>query len=405
MERVILHCDMNNFYASVECRDDARLRGKAVAVCGAQELRHGIVLAKNEEAKRYGVKTGEAIWQARQKCPHLVIVPPRFERYVHFSRVAREIYRDYTDLVEPFGMDECWLDVTASRLAFGDGVTIAEEIRRRIRRETGLTISVGVSFNKVFAKMGSDMKKPDATTVLPRECMEEKIWPLAVENLLWVGRKTASVLHRYGVHSVGDLARTDAQFLALQFGKCGAMMQEAARGEDHSPVTPCDYEFPVKSVGRGMTTPRDLVTPEEVWVLILSLTEEVGAKLRDLNKNATGVMVSARDKNLFVQSFQTKLPAPTDSTMALARCAFDLFQRRCPMVVPLRSLTVRAIGLVDGGDTQLSLFAEKAHLRAEILDRAEDSLCRRFGKGTVTRASLLRVPYGNRSDYIPFTAI
>ena len=207
--RSILHCDLNNFYVSVACRDNPELRGKAVAVGGSTAERHGIILAKSEEAKKIGIQTGEPLWQARQKCPTLIIVPPEFKRYTYFSQEVRRIYERYTDLVEPFGIDECWLDVTGSHRLFGDGKTIADRLRSEIKNELGLTISVGVSFNKIFAKLGSDLKKPDATNIIPKESFRDVVWPMEVEALLGVGRATSKKLHSLAVFTVGDLAAVD----------------------------------------------------------------------------------------------------------------------------------------------------------------------------------------------------
>ena len=221
LNRTILHSDMNNFYASVECLYNPKLRGKPLAVGGDAEARHGIILAKNYEAKRFGVQTGEALWQAKQKCRELIIVEPHYDKYIRFSQMAREIYGEYTDQVESFGLDECWLDVTGSEKLFGTGRQIADQIRERIKFELGITASVGVSFNKVFAKLGSDMKKPDATTVIPPDSFREKVWPLPVNELLYVGRATHRKLHTYGVNTIGDLAKADVNFLKLVFGKVG----------------------------------------------------------------------------------------------------------------------------------------------------------------------------------------
>lgn len=213
-DRTILHCDMNNFYASVECLYNPALRGKPVAVGGDVEARHGIILAKNYEAKKYGVQTGEALWQAKQKCPGLTIVPPSFEKYLRFSRLAREIYGCYTDRIESFGLDECWLDLTGSERLFGGGKAVADKLRERIKFELGVTISVGVSHNKIFAKLGSDMKKPDATTVITRENYKDVVWPLPVSDLLFVGPATTRKLARYGIHTIGQLAQADGRRMA-----------------------------------------------------------------------------------------------------------------------------------------------------------------------------------------------
>lgn len=403
MDRSILHCDMNNFYASVERLFDPALQGVPVAVCGDEEMRHGIVLAKSEEAKKCGVKTGDAIWQAKQKCPEIRIVPPRFDRYVTYSRYAREMYLEYTDLVESFGLDECWLDVTASRLAFGDGVKIATELRRRMRTELGLTISVGISFNKIFAKLGSDLKKPDAQTHIPRDGFREKIRDLPVESILGVGPKAAYILHRFGFHTLGKLANADDYFLRLQFGKMGAVLKGYARGEDLSPVLPCDYEPPMKSISHGLTVAKDLESPEEVWTLILALSQEIGEKLRFHKKRAQGIGLVCKDRNFFTRSLQKRLILPTDCTMTIATETFSLFRERYTFTEPLRSVTVRAIDLIREEAQQLSLLTQREDVRAERIDRVTDAIRSRFGKDALTCARLLKSePLPDLHGYVPF---
>lgn len=406
MDRVILHCDMNNFYASVESLYRPELKNAAVAVCGDSQLRHGIVLAKNEKAKACGVKTGEAIWQAKEKCPDLVVIEPHFQRYVKYSRLAREIYCEYTDLVEPFGMDECWLDVSASRLAFGDGKKIADTLRERMKKELGLTISVGVSFNKIFAKLGSDLKKPDGTTVISREGFREQIGVLPVEDLMGVGRKNQAVLNRFGILTIKDLAAADDRLLEERFGKIGAFLKSAANGEDPSPVLPHDLYVPMKSVGHGLTTKEDLKTPEEVWLLILSLCQDIGEKLRFHQMTAEGVAIDCKTNTFCTRSLQKKMPIPTDCTMTLAKEAFSLFRERYPFREPLRSVTVRAIQLADAKNgMQLSLFEDKGEFRNQKLDQATDAIRRRWGKTALQNASLLnRNDDSEESDYVPFHA-
>ena len=283
MQRVILHCDMNNFYASVECMLNPELKNKPVAVCGSVEERHGIVLAKNYAAKAFGVSTGEAIWQAKQKCQDLVIVEPHYEQYMKFSKLAREIYGRYTDQIEPYGMDECWLDVTGSG-CMGTGFEIADEIRRTVKFELGLTISAGVSFNKIFAKLGSDMKKPDAITCIEADSFQEKIWCLPASDLLGVGRATEKVLSGYGIHTIGELAATSDDFLKCRLGKNGLAIKKYANGLDDSPVMRSDYVSPVKSIGHGITTMQDLENNAEVWCVMLELVQEIGTKLRTHKK-------------------------------------------------------------------------------------------------------------------------
>ena len=263
MQRVILHCDMNNFYASVECMLNPELKNKPVAVCGSVEERHGIVLAKNYAAKAFGVSTGEAIWQAKQKCQDLVIVEPHYEQYMKFSKLARGIYGRYTDQIEPYGMDECWLDVTGSG-CMGTGFEIADEIRRTVKFELGLTISAGVSFNKIFAKLGSDMKKPDAITCIEADSFREKIWCLPASDLLGVGRATEKILSGYGIQTIGEFASTSDDFLKCRLGKNGLAIKKYANGLDDSPVMRSDFVSPVKSIGHGITTMQDLENNAEV---------------------------------------------------------------------------------------------------------------------------------------------
>lgn len=388
-ERVILHCDMNNFYASVECMLDNRLRNRAVAVCGSVEERHGIVLAKNERAKACGVATGEAVWQARQKCRDLVVVQPHYEKYVEASKHAREIYGCYTDQVEPFGMDECWLDVTASR-TMGTGLEIAEEIRERIKRELGLTISVGVSFNKIFAKLGSDLKKPDAVTCIAKESFRKQIWELPASDMMGVGRATERALAGYGIKTIGQLAAAPIELMQRRFGKNGIALVSAANGEDASPVMKSDAASPVKSIGHGITTAEDLITPSEVWCVMLDLVQEIGRKLRLHKKKAGGVSIGIRNNELDTKEWQCRLELPTQSPLQLAKTAFQLFERSYRWQCPIRSVTVRAIELLEeDAPIQLDLFTDPAKIeRQEKLDRAVESIRARFGKSAIKNAIL-----------------
>jgi len=403
MERVILHVDMNNFYASVECMLDPSLRGKPVAVCGSTEERHGIVLAKNYEAKAYGVQTAEAIWQAKQKCRDLLIVPPHYDQYMKFSKKARKIYERFTDKIEPYGMDECWLDVTGCYL--GSGPEIADIIRRTIKFELGLTVSVGVSFNKVFAKLGSDMKKPDAVTVIEKRTFREKIWGLPAEELLGVGRATNKKLKKFGIHTIGDLAATSEEFMQREFGKHGIQILQFARGNDISEVMPNDYVSPVKSIGHGITTVEDLVNSAEVWNVMLSLVQDIGSKLRLHKKRAGGVSIFIRDNELFSKEWQCKFDLPTRSSTYIAREAFDLFCRSYSWQRPIRSVTVRAIYLVEeDAPVQTSVFDNSAKLeKREKLDSIIETLRKRFGKNVITYATLcqnLKLPPDRETELI-----
>lgn len=224
-ERVILHCDLNNFFASVTLLSNATLYNMPVAVCGNEKERHGIVLAKNEIAKSYGVKTAETIRDAKRKCPELVCLPPDYKQYKKYSVAARKIYERYTDMIEPFGIDECWLDVTGSIRIFGSGEEIAEKIRSSIKNELKITVSIGVSFNKVFAKLGSDMKKPDGITVISKENFKSKVWPLPAKDLLYVGKSTEERLKSSGIFTIGDVANCETALLSHLLGKNGEQLK------------------------------------------------------------------------------------------------------------------------------------------------------------------------------------
>lgn len=393
MERTILHCDMNNFYASVECMLNPSLRGHPVAVGGDVENRHGIILAKNYEAKKFGIQTGEALWQAKQKCPKLIIVPPHYEEYLKYSRLAHSIYADYTDLIEPYGMDEVWMDVTGSTKAFGSGEVIANTLRERIKYELGLTISVGVSFCKVFAKLGSDMKKPDAVTVIPKDSFRDIIWDLPASDMLGVGRSTEKFLSSYGIHTIGQLANAYPDLMQRKLGKNGMVLLAFANGEDRSKVAPQDYEPPMKSIGHGITTMQDLENNAEVWNIMLALTQDIGHKLRVYNKNAAGVAIYIRyivDKQIAGKQWQCQLPVRTHSAAIIAKEAYRLFERSYGWEYPIRSVTVRAINLRSQDlPEQLQFFSDAATVeRKEKLETAIEDIRRRFGKYSIQPACL-----------------
>ncbi len=389
--RQILHCDLNNFYASVACRDNPELRGRAVAVGGSKEERHGIILAKNEIAKRYGVSTGEAIWQARQKCPSLVVVPPDFKRYTYFSKEVRKIYERYTDLIEPFGIDECWLDVTGSRRLFGKGEEIADRIRREIATEQGLTASVGVSFNKIFAKLGSDLRKPDATNIIPFEKFKEILWPLEVNRLLGVGPATERKLHSLAVFTIGDLANIEPEALRLKLGKNGVLLHRFANGEENSSVLKSDFKYRPQSIGRSVTCPKDLTDFSEVYRVFLRLSEEVGRELRREELQAHSIAVHIRDNRLQVKEFMTGLPEPLQSSKTLADEGIKLLRKNYGFEYPLRSVGIRAINLKDySPKLQLSLFEDNMKIiKRDMLEQSVDRVRERFGDSSVVRASLL----------------
>ncbi len=371
--RTILHCDLNSFYASVEIFLNPQLKGYPVAVCGSKEDRHGIVLAKTEEAKKYGVKTAEAIWEAQRKCPQLIIVPPHHDEYVRFSHKVRKIYEDYTDLVEPFGIDECWLDVTGSERLFGNGEKIAHTIRERVKKEIGVTISVGVSFNKVFAKLGSDLKKPDAVTVIPYENFRNMIYDLPVTDMLGVGPNTGKTLRNYCINTIGDLAESDKNFLIKKLGKTGECIWAYANGFDNSPVNHIEYQSPVKSIGRGTTQPVDLKNNEEVYKVIIQMSQIVSHKLRKHNLKACGVQLSVKDSNLTVKQFQAPLSLPSQCFGDISKKAFELFTQNYSWYNNVRSITVRAINLTDCNEPVQIDFLQD-HSAHEKLDSAEEAI-------------------------------
>jgi len=390
-DRAILHSDLNSFYASVEMMLDPSLKGKAVAVCGSTEDRHGIVLAKSDLAKKAGVKTGMVNWEARQLCKNLIVVPPQYDQYLKYSKLTQSIYHRYTDQVEPFGMDECWMDVTGSQGIYGDAMTIAENIRSSVRDELGLTVSIGVSFNKIFAKLGSDMKKPDAITQIRREDFMEKVWPLDASEMIYCGRATTAKLAKYGIHTIGELAATAPALLKRWFGVNGLALWSNANGTDTSRVMHKDFVSPVKSVGHGITCVADLVDEEEVHKVILALSQDIGHRLRIHELSARGVQVAVRGNDLLGSQFQCKLPFATQLPSEIAGAASRIFQSKYHWGSKVRAVTVRAIDLVpQNSPDQLSLFvdAQKMDRRERLQDTVEE-LRGRFGKHALTYGSLL----------------
>lgn len=392
MERVILHCDLNCFYASVELLSHPELRGVPVAVCGDPEARHGIILAKNEPAKAFGVKTAETIWQAKKKCPDLVLLPPHHDRYAEYSRRVNAIYGDYTDLVEPFGIDESWLDVSGSLHLFGgDAKALADTIRARIKAELGLTISVGVSFNKVFAKLGSDYKKPDATTVIPAQGWQEIVYPLPVGDLLFVGRAAQEVFSRYGVHTIGELAKCPQEMLETLMGKMGTQLYQYANGLDKSPVRGAMDREPVKSVGNSTTFRKDLTTWDEVRTGIALLSDSVAMRLRRHGLYCMGVQVGLKDSKFQSVSRQKMLERSTHLMREINDAALELVKLAWKAPTPIRLLSVTAIHLTPEEETyqQLDLLGQAPRVREkqEKVERAMDDIRRKYGHGAIAYAT------------------
>lgn len=392
MDRVILHCDCNSFFASVETALDPSLREVPMAVCGSEEDRHGIVLAKNEKAKACGIVTAETVYSARKKCPGLVVRAPHYDEYVTFSRRVNDIYREYTDLIEPFGIDESWLDVTASLRLFGSGEQIADEIRRRVREEIGITVSVGVSFNKAFAKLGSDYKKPDATTVISRENYRSVVFPLPVGDLLFVGRSTARELAHMGIRTIGDLAAFDVKLLERKLGKTAKLISSYARGDDDSPVEVV-HDDDTKSIGNGYTFRRDLTTEDECRIAVSVLCEELGSKLRSRDMLCSFVTVTVKDTYLHSVQHRRTLSSPSDVSGELSDAAFGALLELWHGRYPVRMITVTACGLVekDAFVEQLDLFHkdETSCAKERIKEETVDIIRQKYGNGAIVRGSLL----------------
>ncbi len=389
MSRIILHCDLNCFYASVELLSHPELRDVPTAVCGDPASRHGIILAKNEPAKQFGVKTAETIWQAKKKCPNLVLLPPHHDLYREYSQKVNSIYDEYTDLVEPFGIDESWLDVTHTIHLFGgDPVALADTLRKRIREELGLTLSIGISFNKVFAKLGSDYKKPDATTRISRENWKELVWPLPVSDLLYVGSAARKLLKQYGISTIGQLAACKQDMLEALMGKMGSQLYEYANGLDQSPVRSRFDADPIKSVGNGTTFPANLTTPEQVYSGIAMLADSVATRLRHYGLYAGGLQVTIRDPEFHDRSRQRQLPIPTHLMRKLTEHAKALTNELWSPPAPIRALTVTAIHLMPEGSAyeQVDLFSAvdtSKNKKLEKLEAAMDCIRGKYGSKSI----------------------
>ena len=396
--RTILHCDCNGFYASVECLLHPEYKDVPMAVCGDPKNRHGIILAKNEPAKKFDIRTAETVWQARQKCPHLVLTPPHHELYAKYSQIVNSIYLRYTDLVEPFGIDESWLDVTGSRLLFGSGVEIADELRETVRRETGLTISVGVSFNKTFAKLGSDYKKPDATTWISPENYTAIVHPLPVETLLYVGKSTAEMLHKMHIHTIGQLAACSRETLCRWMGKAGGELWQYANGLDFSPVRSYYDPREIKSVGNGMTFRRDLANEEDIRLGVLTLSHSVARRMRKHGLKCTTVQIAIRNPSFKTITRQKKLTAPTHLAKDIGDACMELVFENWKIGAPIRTLTVTASGLVpeDFSGQQISFFQQtpQDNQKQENLESALDQIRERFGNTSLTFGAALKNDLG-----------
>ena len=389
MDRVILHCDCNGFFASVELIDRPELKDVPMAVAGDPKNRTGIILAKNEMAKGFGIKTAETVYAAKRKCPGLVLVPPRHRRYQEVSRRVNQVYLRYTDQVEPFGIDESWLDVTGSlSLLKTTGPRLADELRAVVREEIGITISVGVSFCKILAKMGSDLKKPDATTVLTRENFRDRIWPLPAGDLMFAGRSTVQLLEKHGMKTIGDIARAQRDELIKLLGKGGELLWNYANGIDEDPVRSAEHYEEVKSIGNGITFPRDLMTMEEVRAGVTMLADEVSTRMREHGVKCQTLAVQMKDPALKTISRQATLKHPTRLQAELIEQAMKLIHANWRTGAPVRALTLTASHLIPEEQvaSQLSLFEDEGAKRREKLEKLEDAVYKirsRFGSDSI----------------------
>ena len=404
MDRVILHCDMNGFFASVELLDYPHLKDKPMAVCGNPENRHGIILAKNEIAKSFGVVTAETLWQARKKCPDLQVVPPHHSKYKHYSKLINDIYLRYTDMVEPFSVDESWLDVTGSIQLFGTGRQIADRLRETVKNELGLTLSAGVSFNKIFAKMGSDYKKPDATTVITRENFKALLWPLDIRAMFFVGKATAAKLSEFGIKTIGELALSDKKMISSLLGKQGSIIHDYANGLDSTPVLRYDQLEKVKSIGNGTTFRRNLTGTEDIRTAVIGLSDTVATRLRKHKMKAFGVKVDIKDPDFKVISRQQQLDNPTNLSEVIADTAMSIIRKSWRMRNPIRLITITAINLCDENQAQqLSLFSDENIMteKGEKMERAMDNIREKFGSGAINFGSVINNDIGLDFETVP----
>lgn len=393
--RSILHCDLNGFFASVECLKNPKLKYVPMAVSGDPKLRHGIILAKNEIAKKYGIYTPETVYSAKKKCPNLVLVKPHFEEYSKYSKLVNKIYLKYTDRVEPFSIDESFLDITESTKLFGTPYEIAYKIKEEVKNTLGLTISVGVSFNKIFAKMGSDMKKPDAITVIDYEHFKEIIHPLPVENMLFVGKSTTETLKKMRIYKIGDIAKYDVNKLIKKLGKMGMQLYNYSNGIDDSEVKFYDDKYVPKSISKGITFSQDISDINKLIGIITELSEDVSRSLRNKNMKCSNVCVNIKYGDFSAINRQKKI-FKTDLFQDICKIAVEIFKENYNNS-PVRKLTVSLSTLESLDDeVQLDLFefqAEKNNNRSnkkiEEISKLMDNMQDRFGRDKVKFGTLI----------------
>lgn len=390
-ERVILHADLNHCYAQIEEMLNPACREVPMAVGGDEKARHGIILAKNLKAKPFGIKTGEPIRDALKKCPDLFIIPPHMNQYQYYTEEVKNIYREYSDKVESFGLDEAWIDVTGSLKLFGTGKQIAKVIQERVLDELGLTVSIGVSFNKVFAKLGSDMIKPSGLVVIDKNNYKDIAWSLPVEDLIMVGRATKDKLNKMNIYTIGDLAETPLRTLEKKFGKVGAMLWSYANGSENSKVSEVGYKTPPKSIGNSWTTPKDITNFKEAKIVYERLANSVACRLREEGYKGNVVHISIRDKKLDACTRQIKIDHYTDTAKEILQVAMNLLDENWNRQIPLRSI---GIGITElkpfTTHTQYDLFGEVQEREQETkIEVVVEAIRSKFGFFKVDRCSSL----------------
>lgn len=406
-KRVVLHCDINHCYAQIEEMKVPALRNVAMAVGGHETTRHGIILAKNDLAKEYHIKTGESLRDAYAKCPQLVVIPPNYDDYLYYSEKVKDIYREYTDRVESFGLDEAWIDVSESVKIYGSGEVIARKIKNKIYEQLGLTISVGVSFNKVFAKLGSDMIKPDGLVVIDEENYKQVVWPLPVEELIYIGRATKRKLNDFGIKTIGELAAFRVDLIESRMGKVGVMIHEFANGIDDKSVAFTGYQDEAKSVGNGITTIRDMCNLQDIELVFRVLAESVASRLRDMKVEGQVVTIGLRDTELHGLSRQRKLAEPTCLADEILNMAMVLTREHYNGALPLRSISLTISDLKKPPIVeQLSLFTDDKKIKQRFLDETIDAIRNRYGFTKIKRCSMLLddelTSFNPKADHIIF---
>ena len=391
LKRVIVHSDLNHCYAQIEEMFYPELREVAMVVGGDEEKRHGIILAKNDKAKAYGIKTGESLRDAFKKCPNLVVVPAHYEEYKYYTNKVKDIYREYTDKVESYGLDEAWFDLTHSQLLFGDGVELAKRIQRRIFEELGLTVSMGISFNKIFAKLGSDLDKKMGFVVIDEDNYRDIVYPLDVEDLFYVGRATRDKLHKMNIFTIGDLANAHFNDISSRLGKHGEMIWCFANGLEENEVNLNSYKRKIKSIGNGVTAIHDLREKEEAKLVFRVLVESVASRLKDEKLKAYTISISLRNNKLEWFSRQKRLYEATDIADEILEVVMHLLETNYDFKIPLRSISVSASQLVDSYNiVQLNLLHdEEKRQNDKRLDETIDEIRERFGFNKIKRLSLL----------------